>query len=68
MCSSDLAYTYISAVGALQYLCLARPDISFAVNRVCQFLATPTDEHWPAVKRILRYVKGTVNLGLNIFF
>jgi histone deacetylase 1/2 len=64
--SDDMAFTYRSTVGALQYLCLTRPDISFSVNRVCQFLASPTDEHWSAVKRILRYIKGTVNLGLHL--
>ena len=60
------AFKYRSTVGALQYLCLTRPDISFAVNRVCQFLATPTEVHWSTVKRILRYVKGTVNFGVRI--
>ncbi|KAK1610097.1 hypothetical protein QYE76_033770 [Lolium multiflorum] len=48
------ATTYRSIVGGLQYLTLTRPDICFAVNRVCQFLHSPTEDHWAAVKRILR--------------
>jgi hypothetical protein len=59
-------FTYRSTVGALQYLCLTRPDISFAVNKTCQFLATPTCAHWSAVKCGLRYFKGMINVGLNI--
>lgn len=43
---------YRSIVGALQYLTMTRPDLSFAVNKVCQFLHAPTTTHWSAVKRI----------------
>lgn len=45
---------------------LTRPDISFPVNRVCQFLHSTTTVHWEEVKTILQYVKGTVSLGLKI--
>jgi histone deacetylase 1/2 len=64
--STDDAFRYRSVVGGLQYLTLTRPDISFAVNKVCQYLSQPTDAHWEAVKRILRYVKGTLQVGLQI--
>jgi hypothetical protein len=53
--------SYRSVVGSLQYLSLTRPDISFAVNKVCQFMANPTEDHWSAVKRILRYLKHTIH-------
>jgi hypothetical protein len=55
---------YRSTIGALQYLAITRPDISFAVNKVCQFMHRPTIPHWTAVKRILCYLKNTIHHGL----
>jgi len=57
---------YRSIVGALQYLTLTRTDLSFVVNKVCQFLHSPTTVHWEAIKRILRYVQDSVGLGMKI--
>ena len=57
--------TYQSAVGSLLYLSTrTRPDITFAVNNVARFSSNPTTQHWTAVKRIFRYLKGTIHLGL----
>ncbi|KAL6289760.1 hypothetical protein ACE6H2_007270 [Prunus campanulata] len=58
--------SYRSIVGALQYLTWTRPDISYSVNQVCQFLHAPTTTHLTAVKRILRYLKATPDYGLPI--
>jgi histone deacetylase 1/2 len=56
---------YRSVVGGLQYLTLTRPDISFSVNKVCQFLHPPTTTHSLSVKCILRYIKGTLQVDLT---
>lgn len=50
-----------SLVGGLQYLTWTRPEISFAVNQVCQHMQRPTTAHMTVAKRILRYIKGTVD-------
>lgn len=56
---------YRSVVGALQYLTISRPDIAYSVNKVCQFMQAPLHTHWRAVKRILRYLNGTLDLGIT---
>ncbi|XP_019423016.1 PREDICTED: uncharacterized protein LOC109332488 [Lupinus angustifolius] len=48
-------------VGSLQYVTLTHPDIAYAVNRVCQFMHSPTVLHWQETTRILRYLKGTTS-------
>lgn len=44
---------------------LTRPDLAFAVNKVCQYLHAPMTAHFTAVKRILRYISGTIGYGLK---
>lgn len=51
-------------VGGLQYLCLTRLDIAFAVNKVSLYMHHPHDVHWTVVKQNLWYIQGTVDLGL----
>lgn len=55
-----------SLAGKLQYLTITRPDIQFAVNFVCQRMHQPTIVDFGLLKRILRYIKVTMNLGLHI--
>lgn len=54
-----------SVVSALQYLTVTRPGIGYSINKVCQFLHSPTSLHWSTVKRILRYIKFSIGLGLK---
>ncbi|MCH93923.1 copia-type polyprotein, partial [Trifolium medium] len=58
------ATLYKQIVGSLRYLCNSRPDLSFAVGVVSRFVDTPKQSHLTAVKRIMRYVQGTMNYGI----
>ncbi len=64
----DPKVPYRSAVGVLLWLARnTRPDLSFAVSQVARFCHAPTTAHWSAVKRIFRYLKGTIDLGIPIY-
>ncbi|XP_020677070.2 uncharacterized protein LOC110095752 [Dendrobium catenatum] len=60
------AATYRRIAGALQYLTITRPDIAHAVNTLSQHLQIPEQIHLYLLKRLLRYIKGTINYGLPI--
>ncbi|KAM0037429.1 putative RNA-directed DNA polymerase [Helianthus debilis subsp. tardiflorus] len=55
---------YRSLVGSLMYLTNTRPDIMFAVSKVSRFMEAPKRSHWEVAKRILKYVKGTLDQGV----
>ncbi|KAJ4715440.1 Retrovirus-related Pol polyprotein from transposon TNT 1-94 [Melia azedarach] len=56
---------YTSAVGSLMYaMVCTRPDLAQSVSVVSRFMGEPSKEHWQAVKRIFRYLKGTFDVGL----
>lgn len=58
---------YMSAVGALMYLAIdTHPDIMFTVSKLAQYNTNPGPQHWKAVKHVLRYIKGTIDLKLTI--
>src|SRR5207248_7199937 len=63
--SKEDVTAFQSMLGSIMYImCQSRPDIAFAVSKVSQYAARPDDSHWTALKRILRYLKGTKEYGI----
>lgn len=57
---------YMRLVGSLHYLCNMRPDLTFSVGIMSRFMERPKMSHLEAIKRILRYVKGSIG-SRNLF-
>ena len=58
---------YASAVGSLMYaIVCTRPDLSQAISMVSRYMYDPGKGHWEAVKWIIRYIKGAMNVGLEL--
>lgn len=56
---------YMQAIGCLLYAAqISRPDICYAVNILSRFSSNPGKPHWEGVKRIMRYLKGTIDKGI----
>ena len=58
------ATQYKQMVGSLMYLTVTRPDLMYVVSLVSRYMEKPTELHMQAIKRILRYIKGTTELGI----
>ncbi|KAH9667020.1 retrovirus-related pol polyprotein from transposon RE1 [Citrus sinensis] len=56
---------YRSVIGSLQYAVLTMPELAFSVNKLSQFMSDPRQPHWVACKRVLRYLKNTMNMCLS---
>ena len=66
ICPADEKRRYQSAVGSLMYAMLGtRPDIAYAVSVVSRYASNPNQSHWQAVKRILRYLRHSLDLRLT---
>ena len=60
------ARKYREAIGSQIYAMTAtRPDISWIISELAQYAQNPTEDHWTAVKHVLRYIKGTLNYTLS---
>jgi hypothetical protein len=57
---------YSQIIGSLMYLASTiRPDISFAVSKLSRYMSNPGDDHWHALKRVLRYLKSTMSFEIH---
>ncbi|XP_031261156.1 secreted RxLR effector protein 161-like [Pistacia vera] len=62
----SVPYAYV--VGSMMYgMISTRLDLSYSISLLSRFMANPSSDHWTALKRVLRYINGTLNVGLNFY-
>nr|GEX24784.1 zinc finger, CCHC-type [Tanacetum cinerariifolium] len=61
------ATEYRSLIGCLRYLLHTRPDLSYSVGLLSRFMQEPREQHIKAIRQGLRYIKGTLNFGINYY-
>jgi hypothetical protein len=67
--SADICTQYRALVALANFIAnWTRPDITFTVNKLCKYMSNPGPAHWQALKHLLRYLKGTQNVGLAYRF
>lgn len=59
--------SYRRLIGRLIYLTLTRPDLSYSVHVLAQFMHTPREAHWHAALKIVKYIHGTCDQGFILF-
>nr|GEV87881.1 ribonuclease H-like domain-containing protein [Tanacetum cinerariifolium] len=58
---------YHSLAGGLQYLTFTRPNISYAVQQICLYMHDPREPYLAALKRLLRYIRGTMDFRFHLY-
>ena len=58
------AILYMSLIGSLRYLLHTRPDMTYSVSILSRYMVNPNSDHWISAKRVLRYLKVSIDFGL----
>ena len=58
--------SYTNAIGTIMYVMIStRPNLAYAISSLSRFMSNPGKPHWEALKYLLRYINGSVNVGLS---
>lgn len=64
--AENVQWWYKFIVGVFQYVTVTRPEISYCVNKVWQFMHMPLESHWNSIRQMLRYLRDTLDFCLHL--